>query len=285
MTTISRIVRLAVGIQVVDAVRGDPADVDIAWENVPTPATPHAADGFPAPYDVGAGLPMLRRGSHPGLFAIAFTPQAIPTPPARIRVVDRRRRYVPRRLEIPHAGLAAVLAEESAGGRPGPRGRTVGVFPGAAFPAEGASTGIRGRAVDGAGDVVRWVRAEARHPLRGTVLGYAHGDDRGEFLLLLTNPPTSLDAPSLDASDQLGFDVRVVVSARPLGAPTPPPLTGDPLADPLGDLTPEVLPDLGAIDVISPGRTTPPSYSRTSAAVVRCTLGRLVSPPAAFELP
>jgi hypothetical protein len=280
VTTISRVVRLAVGIQVVDAVRGDPADVQIAWENVPKPVAPVIGGGFPPAYDVGVGLPRLRRGSRPGLFSVAFTPEVTPTPPARTRIIDGRRRYVPRRLVIPYADLAQVLAEETAGGRPAARGRTVGVFPGAAFPAEGASTGIRGRAVDSSGIPVRWVRAEARHPIRGTVLGYAHGDDRGEFLLLLDTPPTSLDKP-----DRLAFDVRVVVSARPVGAVMAPPLTGDPLADPLGDLLPEVLPDLGTPDVISPGDTTPAGYSRTTAGTVTCILGRLVSPAAAFELP
>jgi len=280
MTTTNCIVRLAVGVHVVDAVRGDPADVQIAWEHVPKPIVPIISNGFAPAYDVGAGLPRLRRGSRSGLFSIAFAPGPAPTPPARIRIIDERRRYVPRRLEIPFADLAHVLDEETAGDRPAPRGRTVGVFPGASFPAEGGSTGIRGRAVDASGVPVRWVRAEARHPVRGTVLGYAHGDDRGEFLLLLRTPPTSLDGPG-----RLGFDVRVVVAARPLGAAMPPPLTGDPLADPLGDLLPEVLPELGTPDSISSGSTTPAGYTRTVTDTVRCALGRLVSAPTAFALP
>lgn len=275
-----RVVRLAVGIEVVDAVRGDPADVEIAWENVPRPVAPVTYESFPPAYDVGVGLPRLPRGSRPGRFRLAFTPETTPLSPARVRVIDSCRRYVPRRLRIPFTSLADVITEEGTGARPAPRGRLIGVFPGAAFPVEGASTGIRGRVVDGAGAPVRWVRAEARHPVRGTRLGYAHGDDRGEFLLLLDTPASTLDAPA-----GLRFPVEVLVEALPAAAPMPPPLTGDPLADPLGDLVPEVLPAIGAPDAVSSGDQTPAAFTRSVTATVQCGLGRLISPAQPFVLP
>jgi len=280
-----RIVRLALGLEVVDAVRGDPADVEVAWENVPRPlvlALPHGPGSGAAAslYDPGIGLPRLRRGSRPGRFRMVFTPEQTPIPPARLRIVDDRRRYVPRRLEVPFAALAAVLAEEGLPDRPAPRGRTVGILPGAAFPAEGGSTGVRGRVVDQAGAPVRWVRADARHITRGSLLGVAHGDDRGEFLLLMGNPPSILDAPA-----GLSFDARITVHAAPLGAQPPPALTGDPMADPLGDLVPEVLPDLGDPDVVSAGDNFPAEFTRMTSTTVTCTVGRLVSPPVPIVLP
>jgi hypothetical protein len=284
MTATFTTFRLALGIEVVDALRGDPADVEIAWENVPLPVLPDAgADGFAPAYDVGAGLPRLSRGSRPGLFHVLFDTTRTPVrpmPPARVRVIDGRRHYVPRRLEIPFIDLADVIAEERSGTAPAARGRVLGVFPGAAYPMEGGSTGIRGRAVDADGAPVRWCRAEARHDVRGSRLGYAHGDDRGEFLLLLGTPATALDQPGA-----VSFNVRVVVSARPVGAPPPPPLTADPTTDPLGDLLPEVLPSPGAPDNVAPGSNTPPSYTRTASALVPCELGRVVSPAEPFVLP
>lgn len=280
MTAATRIVRLALGIEVLDVVRGDPADVQIGWENVALPVPPITYQGFPPAYDIGIGLPRLPRGRRAGRFRIAFTPETTPAPPAQVRVIDPYRRYVPRRLQIPFTSLADVITEEGSGARPAPRGRLVGIFPGAAFPVEGSSTGVRGRVVDDAGAPVRWVRAEARHPVRGTRLGYAHGDDRGEFLLLLDTPASTLDAPV-----GLRFPVDVLVEALPAAAPMPPPLTGDPLADPLGDLVPEVLPAIGAPDTVSSGDQTPAAFTRTMTASVQCALGRLISPTQPFVVP
>jgi hypothetical protein len=278
---VTRTVRLALGLEVVDAVRGDPADVEVRWENVPRPVPPATTADWPSPYDVGLDLPRLSRGLRPGRFRIAYTPEdrppRVPVPPARLRICDPHRRYVPRRLQVPFPNLAAVLSEEQASGRPAWRGRTVRVFPGAAFRCEGASTGIRGRAVDAAGVPLRWVRALATHPARGTVLGYAHGDDRGEFLLLLSTPPSTLEDPG-----GLTFTVDVTVAARPPGAPMPSPLTQPPEADPLGDLVRELLPAPGLPDAVSSGATTPAGFTRTVTTAVTVTLGRLVSPPVPF---
>jgi hypothetical protein len=280
VTAVLRTVRLALGVEVIDAVRGDPADVQIGEEDVPRPLPPVSYDGFAPSYDVGIGLPLLPRGSRPGRFYLAFTSESTPLPPARLRVLDAGRRYVPRRVQVPFAPLAVVVAEDATGARPAPRGRLLGVFPGAAYPVEGSSTGIRGRVVDGSGAPVRWVRAEARHPVRGTRMGYAHGDDRGEFLLLLDTPASALDAPTA-----LDFGVDILIEAQPVGAPLPPPLTGDPANDPLSDLMPEVLPAIGAPDAVSAGDQTPTGFTRTGTTSVECRLGRLISPAQPFVLP
>ncbi len=287
MTTaaVERRVRLALGLEVVDAVRGDPADVEVAWENVPLPFTVAVPLGPGSSvevslYDPGMGLPRLDRGARPGRFRIAFTPERTPAPPARLRIVDAGRRYVPRRLEVPYASLATVLAEEAGPGLPAPRSRTVGLFPGACFQPEACSTGIRGRVVDLAGAPVRWVRVEARHPQRNSLLGIAHGDDRGEFLLLLANAPSSLDVPP-----GLAFSVQLAVSAIAPGTPAPGPLTASPADDPLGDLVREVLPPIGNVDTISSGAVAPPGFTRTATATVFCTVGRVQSPSVPITLP
>lgn len=275
------VTRLALGIDVVDAVRGDPADVEACWENVPRQVYPVTYAAWPPAYDVGLGLPRLAAGLRPGHFRIAYRPKdrppSVPVPPARLRLCDVRRRYVPRRLVVPFPTLADVLAEEQSGHRPESRGRTFRVFPGAAFRTEGSSTGIRGRVLDGNGVPLRWTRAVATHPVRGTRLGYAHGDDRGEFLLLLTTPSSILEN-----SGGLVFQVDVTVLARPAGGPVPSPITQPPESDPLGDLLPEDVPAPGSPDDVSNGATTPGGFTRSVTNSVTVTLGRLVSPPDPF---
>ena len=56
------------------------------------------------------------------------------------------------------------------------------LFPGAGYDLAETATGVRGTVTD-AGKPVRWARIEAS--ANGRVIGRAHGDDRGEFLLVL----------------------------------------------------------------------------------------------------
>jgi hypothetical protein len=170
-----------------------------------------------------------------------------------VRIFDTGRRYVPRRLSVPVE----------------PVGRSIAVFPGAAYGPAGSATGLRGRVVDGAGEVVRWARVRADHGTEDVALGHGHADDRGEFVLVLGSP-ADLAAPASQ------FDVRLVVTART----TPPP----PEDDILGDLLVEVLPATGAADPVSAGRVAPAAYDQTVQTVVTCRLGRLLSVAEPFQV-
>ncbi|WP_250002278.1 hypothetical protein [Actinoplanes sp. M2I2] len=108
----------------------------------------------------------------------------------------------------------------------------VHLFPGAAGGPGPGATVIRGRVTrpdaDGIAQPVRWVRAVARDE-DGDDLGWAHGDDRGEFTLIVTGPDGVLTMPP----DLL--PVLVTVTVPPDGVPPP----GDPLVpqvDPIWDL-------------------------------------------------
>jgi hypothetical protein len=112
---------------------------------------------------------------------------------------------------------------------------------------------------------------EATLPGNGARVGRAHGDDRGEFLLLLD--PAA--APAVELTNPL--EVRVAVSG-PATAPVP--ATPDrPAADPLWDLPLEELPPPGSPDPVSAGDAVPAGFvtSLTATRIVDFRLGRLIS--------
>jgi hypothetical protein len=100
--------------------------------------------------------------------------------PIAIRMYDAARRFVPRRISYP---LPVAIASQG----PPSRVRRPVLYPGAAYDVPQTATGIRGRVTWNQPAVnevpARWVRVEAA--INGEVVGRAHGDDRGEFLLLL----------------------------------------------------------------------------------------------------
>ncbi|MFN0123896.1 MAG: hypothetical protein ACKV2V_25620 [Blastocatellia bacterium] len=181
-----------------------------------------------------------------GNYAIRYPIAPNPNAPGhlRIRVFDAdaptsrtardRRRIVPRRLEIPLLALAEIKTREQAGDTAlMERIRRPAFFPGAAWPLPPGVTALRGRVVRG-GQPMRWARVIAR--LGTKTVGHAHGDDRGEFLLLIRFQPD----PDLDEiiPNPLA-NVRVTVFG-PAAAPVP--ATPDlPLLDPLWDLPVEKL--------------------------------------------
>jgi hypothetical protein len=129
-----------------------------------------------------------------------------------VRVDDPSRRFVPRRFAV----ALWTLAEVSAAGPYVPvlsRVLRPWLLPGSAYHVSRGTTGIRGRIVLG-GQPVRWPRVTALGP-GGSQVGWAHGDERGEFLLLVngtgTLPPP---APS-------SLDVDLVVSAPDPAHPEP----------------------------------------------------------------
>jgi hypothetical protein len=256
-----RIERLMLGIEPIDALRATriATPVDLVLDGPPSAAAP-AADAqtywlrlFGLP-DATGGLRRIPRHNS-CRHALLYRPGM--KSPIAIRLFDRERRYAPRRISYPVPADIAVAM---------PRVRRPALFPGAAYDVSEASTGLRGRVTwrqsPHGEEPVRWVRVEAT--VAGQVVGRAHGDERGEFLLLLDCAAAGLgDLPS-------PLTAQVTV----FGPAVPPPLPSD---DPLGDLPLETL--LADPDDISPGELLPAGYAATalSSRPVDFELGRLLS--------
>ena len=180
-----------------------------------------------------------------------------------VRLYDHHRRRVPRRLRLDLDPLPQV--------------RRPALFPGAAYDLSPRATGLRGRVLRG-GEPLRWARVEAR--FGGTVVGRAHGDDRGEFLLLLA-PEAS---PFIDLADPLEAEVTVF-------APDPAPVPASPSVpenDPFWDLPVEVLGAPGGADPVAAGEVLPAGYTASVSRLVAFPLGRQLSAAhglADFEFP
>lgn len=268
---VERVDRLMLGIEPVDAQRaariaqpieialdGVPRASSAAWITVDPELSWDRLFGFPDAIGSLARIPRHDSCRH----ALVWRPPL--ASPIAIRMFDRRRRFAPRRISYP---VPASIAT------PSPRIRRPALYPGAAYPVGDAATGMRGRVTwnqSAANEVpVRWARVEAS--INGQVVGRAHGDDRGEFLLLLDGSAGGLgDLPS-------PLTAQVTVFAPALA----PPLAAD---DPLGDLPLETL--VADPDDISPGTKLPPGYASTasSSRAVDFTLGRLLIQQAKFFL-
>jgi hypothetical protein len=209
-----------------------------------------------------------------------------------IRLDDPARRYVPRRLRVPMWSRRrveepdrdpAVTAISAAA-------RTVNpwLLPGSAYQPPGGTTGLRGRLlrhVAGQPDEpVPWPRLEARGPAN-EVVGRAHGDGRGEFLLLVVTTGTIPPPPPSK------LRVRLVVwMPDPAAQPPPDQLIAE--GDPLGGLVIEdaIRRDPGAPpgsvdDTVLHGEAIPASYLRATLAprpAEDFTVGELVQPEPYF---
>lgn len=244
-----RVVHLALGVEprsALDSRRLD-SGIDVRWERFPRPV-----DGWRRwrPQEtLTSALPALRR-QRGGRFAIRYDDGAVT--PMDIRIVDderngslrisgRGRRIVPRRLRIAIAAEAVVLAAEAdVANPPHPiwrRAFPIECFPGAAADLPSGSTVIRGTIVrtDAAGDTVpvRWARVLAETPA-GVEVGWAHGDERGEFVLVVRTSAGDVAVPADP------FAVTLTIGAQ---LPPPDPDPADPLLaaiDPLWDLPREI---------------------------------------------
>lgn len=256
------VARLALGLEPLDALTGErvpfPLDVRLRGE----PYRPRRLPGDPQPL-------VRRRGSCRYVLLYGEAP----APPLEVRVFDRARRYVARRLEIPIAGLAAVRNAEAVGADipVARRVRRPVLFPGAAYPVPALATGLRGRVERGGGPVA-WARVTAR--LDGRVVGRGETDDRGEFLLVLRPLPSLLAT----LPQQVRVTLRVV-------APDPAePIDPD---DPAAAVPLEPLAAPGAPDPVAAGAELAGPYDPGVAASfpdVPVPLGRVTSVPAAFDL-
>jgi len=195
-----------------------------------------------------------------------------------VRVWEASRWYVPRRMRIPLLTAAEAELRQITQKTVAHRVRRPVLFPGAAYDANGSSTGLRGRVVRGDGSPVRWARIEARLPAGNVLVGRAHGDDRGEFFLLLAAPPP----PATDLTDPL--NVRVTAFGRLVPpVPVPPDLPGE---DPWWDLPEEQLAAPGDPDPAAAGEVMPAGWASTAAStrIIPFRLGRVLSGVDDFKL-
>jgi hypothetical protein len=261
--------RLAVGIEPLDAVRGT---------GVPVPLNVHRDRGS---LDTNR-LEALRRRRlnvydvmesvtrHPSrVHVILWTKQESGN--LVVRLLDPLERYVPRRLRIPVSGLPASDPASLDVLTIGQRTRRPMLYPGAAYPVSGGVTGFRGCLVFPAASAadmavpVRWARIQAWRS--GALVGAAHSDHRGEFLL-----PLSPDAVhDSDLPRPLEIEVRVFSPAAPPPAPSP-----DWLAevDPHWDLPLETLAAPGVTpDPVADGTALPDGYALRITRTVTLTYG------------
>lgn len=207
----------------------------------------------------------VAKGKH-GTRRVGFP--ILPSSSIALRFDDPARRFVARRFSFP---LLTATAADATPFNPGLRIRRPVLFPGAAYDVSGAATGLRGRVLRD-GEPVRWARVEATIPGTTINVGRAHGDDRGEFLLLL--------APGASPLDDLEDDkLEISVTAF---APALPPVPADPSVpelDPLWDLPLEEAAPPGQPDPVSAGEIIPPGYvsTLTSTLIVEFVLGKLQS--------
>jgi hypothetical protein len=209
------------------------------------------------------------------LHALLYQPSVAGGKRVKLRFVEQERRFVPRMISFP---ILNVVEAEAIDYRN--RVRRPVLFPGAAYDIASGMTGLRGR-VERAGKPMPWSRVQAALPGNGTVVGLAHGDDRGEFLLIIS----PLAGAVGDLVDPLLIRVDVFGPSAP---PLPDPITL-PNIDPFWDLPEEKAQVLNPADPdadpISAGETLPPGYSATTNRDVNLILGQIKSDPDAFNIP
>ncbi|MEU5342939.1 hypothetical protein AB0H18_19210 [Streptomyces sp. NPDC020766] len=239
--------RLALAVEVLDALTSRP---------VTAPVTVHRE---------GSRRQFLNRG---GRFLLLFGPAVGDR--ADLRITDATRQVVPRRFRIPLWSLTDVEAADRV--PPGlyipalSRALRVWLSPGATGVSGPGFTVIRGRVVRGT-EPVRWPRIAARGP-GGVIVGRAHGDDRGEFVL----PVTGLGTMPPPAPSQITVDL-LVYARGPAGPPPPTPrqLALDPLADlPLEAVARSSSPPLPSDldNALLRGASLPPFYVPSTAPVI-----------------
>ena len=190
-----------------------------------------------------------------------------------------RRRIVPRRLRIPLLTLSDVETQEQADQKGFARRlRRPFFFPGAAYGFAATTTALRGTVLRD-DKPLRWVRVEARIPGKAPVVGRAHGDERGEFLLLIAIRAAEFKALGLEpvligAQENKPHDVVLEVKIfGPTVPPVPTPIDL-PTRDALWDLPLETLSPPGEDDPVAAGISLPSGYAELASPLVNFTIGQ-----------
>ena len=228
--------RLALGVEPVDAMLGARISdsLQVHLDGIPFPKPPWGNTPSAHWFEYAPSLPHLRRRSS-CLHALLDGPAV--KSPVGVRIFDRQRHFVPRRLliDLGSEKLAMVAPH---------------LFPGAAYALSSTATALRGRVLlAGTTTPLRWARVVATVTGGSTVVGRAHGDDRGEFLLLLSSATLGIGA----IVDPIQIDVHVY-GPSPLPVPSAPSL---PRMDPLWDLPVELVPPANVLtgEALSPDST------------------------------
>jgi hypothetical protein len=253
--------RLALGLEVIDACRGS-----------------RTSDAIRVAVDDPLFVGRVPRHDS-CLHALVYSPDV--SSPVTLRILSPDRHFVPRRLQIPIGSeadaIAGLLPAAKRTWRPQ-------LFPGAAYDISASATGVRGRVVwKDNGAPVRFARVVASYGPQQ--IGLAHGDDRGEFLLVLgvdtvdgddyvlADPPVM--PPSLDVMLMI-----VAPNVRPAADPDDE-LWGLPLEIAAG---PGISPD-----PVSLGEQLPDTYRNPGRVLVQAVtvpIGRITSVAAVpFEIP
>ncbi len=257
------VTRLALGVEPIDALRGGRVSgpLRVTFDECPRPL--HEWRRFPAGVGLDDVLPrMLRHAS--GRYIRRYQrrmPDRI-----RLRISDSRRRYVPRRFVLTIATEADVSAGE-AGLAPAipiaARIAMIHLHPGANADIAAGVTAIRGQVRRADGSPAAWIRVRANRTGTGDQFGFTHGDERGEFLLVLSPPPDTVGV----TPDPVSVELTVGVVPPPVPPPTDPLV---PQLDPLWQLFEEPLPlpapQFPATGTASDGRRFPPEYVTTAFA-------------------
>jgi len=258
--------RLALGIEPRDAARALrlARPIDVVLDGSPTAVANQPGD-LSGLDRATLGLPLVSPRSS-GRFVVLFRRGISGS--IGLRLHDRLRRYVSRRVSYAIPGDPTVTS---------PRVRRPLLFPGAAYDVSETATGIRGHVTWLASPdetPVRWARITAT--VDGVVVGRAHGDDRGEFLLLLD--------PAAGGLEDLRTPLTAVVTVF---APHSPPDDADADAatrDPLWDLPVERLTSLVDPDDVSTAERLPDGYEPFSTREITFQPGLLRSEATKFVM-
>lgn len=285
---VTRFQHLLLGIQPVDGVRGQPlthaieiaveprnawqdplTDLQQRWLRAIADARTPMSDDWPRATRHNSGRHVVAYDTDSG-------------PHIDIRGMDRFQRIVPRRLRIPLADLGTPESLEVLDALPpGRRSRSPVFFPGANYDVAERSTGLRGRVVISDGGTparripVRWPRVEVRRTTGGGPVAWAHGNQHGEFLLIL--PPEAIAMPAVEIPRTLQLTVTAF-GRRSIPANAPPELVRK--ADPLWDIPleeigpPNIAPN---VDTTALGRAIPADYDGSDSQDITFTYSRLIS--------
>jgi hypothetical protein len=274
MTTITTVVgpahvmhRLALGVEALDAIRGRRVNQPLRVGRE-VAATVGGTLAFPciSLMPTGTGRFKLNRA--------ADVPSKI-----RLRIDDPTRQVTPRRFDL----TLWRPAETDGIDETPPVGSYVPVasrllrawlLPGSAAQLPRGTTAIRGRVVRD-GNPVRWPRIRA-YADANVLVGWAHGDDRGEFVLVITDTATP---PPVEGT----VDVTLAVVAPPPPAAAPDP--DDRLADLVVETVPRSAAPPGPNDLdngLLRGRVKPPGYNASTSPepTVTVPVGELLTLPA-----
>lgn len=200
-----------------------------------------------------------------------------------LRLFDEARRFAPRRLHVPLTALTDPTKAKLLDAVPlADRARQPALFPGRTYDVSESATGLRGRVLrhdpNNAAVLipVRWPRVMAT--VGGSPVGWAHGDEHGDFLLLIDRTAT----PALT----LPWPLTADVTAFGPGTLPVPVSTRLPDVDEYWDLPLEKLAAPGVTpDLIADGDYIPTSYTASSPLTpVTFTYGALLEGLPAFTI-